>query len=54
VDGLVYGSLKTEPNTGYHLQYLIEFDMYTEGHGAAATHWMYRGKITPAWLFLTK
>jgi hypothetical protein len=54
VEGLQYGSLKTEPNTGYHLQYLIEFDMHTEGHGAGATHWMYRGKITPAWLFLTK
>lgn len=54
VDGLQYGSLKPEPNTGYHLQYLIEFDMATEGPGAAATNWMYRGKITPAWLFLLK
>ncbi len=54
VEGLQYGSLKTDPREGYHLQYLIEFDMSTEGHGAAATHWMYRGKITPAWLFVTK
>ena len=54
VNGLVSGSLKVEPNTGYHLQYLIEFDMDTEGHGAGATQWMYRGKITPAGLYLMK
>ena len=55
VEGRTEGSLTiTDPNTGYHLQYLIEFDMETEGHGLGATEWIYRGKITPAWLFVTR
>ncbi|HEV7238469.1 MAG TPA: hypothetical protein VGQ36_04450 [Thermoanaerobaculia bacterium] len=55
VEGRSEGSLTiTDPSVGYHLQYLIEFDMETEGHGAGATQWIYRGKITPAWLFVTK
>jgi hypothetical protein len=48
------GSLTTSPNTAYHLQYLIEFDLSTEGPGADATEWMYRAKITPASLYFLK
>ncbi len=54
VDGLQSGSVKTEPNTAYYLQYLIEFDLSTEGPGADATQFMVRGKITPALLYFTK
>jgi hypothetical protein len=54
VDGLQMGSFKTNPAAGYYLQYLIEFDLSTEGPGADATQFMYRGKITPAWLFFAK
>jgi hypothetical protein len=54
VNTLQFGAVTADPNTGYHLQYLIEFDLSTEGPGAAATHWMYRGKITPTWLYFVK
>jgi hypothetical protein len=54
VDGFVTAPVKTDPNTAYHLQYLLEFDLSTEGAGADATQWMYRGKITPALLYFTK
>ncbi|MEO8383322.1 MAG: hypothetical protein ABI779_26940 [Acidobacteriota bacterium] len=54
VDGFQAGPVKTEPGSGYHLQYLIEFDLSTEGPGADATQFMFRGKITPALLYFTK
>jgi len=54
VEGLVEGAVATDPSKGYHLQYLIEFDLSTEGPGADATQWMYRGKITPALLYFRK
>jgi hypothetical protein len=48
------GSLRTEPNVAYRLQYLIEIEMFTEGHGWDATQWMYRAKIAPGTLYLSK
>jgi len=51
---MVVGSLTTQPNTAYYLQYLIEFDLSTEGPGADATQFYYRGKITPALLYFAK
>ena len=54
VDGLQYGTLRPTTSDGYHLQYFIEFDMETEGHGAGATYWWYRGKLTPSWIFVTR
>ncbi|MGZ5441038.1 MAG: hypothetical protein ACXW5U_26295 [Thermoanaerobaculia bacterium] len=41
-------------DTGYYLQYLIDFDVHTEGRFSNKTHWMYRAKITPSWLYLTQ
>jgi hypothetical protein len=54
VDTTQSGIVNTDPNTGYHLQYLIEFELSTEGPGVDATTWLYRGKITPALLFFRK
>ncbi|HEV7764005.1 MAG TPA: hypothetical protein VGQ76_03285, partial [Thermoanaerobaculia bacterium] len=41
-------------DTGYYLQYLLDFDVVTEGRFTNKTHWVYRGKITPSWLYLKK
>jgi hypothetical protein len=54
VSGLVSGPVKTDPNAGYHLQYLLDVDLATEGPGAAATQWMYRAKLTPYFVYVTK
>lgn len=48
------GRFKPDPNTGYHLQYLIDFSLRTEGRFTNKTYWMYRAKLTPSWLYLTK
>ncbi|HEY0372066.1 MAG TPA: hypothetical protein VGD79_08685 [Thermoanaerobaculia bacterium] len=54
VGGDQSATFKPDPNTGYHLQYVIDFDMRTEGRFTNKTHWMYRAKLTPSWLYLTK
>jgi hypothetical protein len=54
VDGVVSGTVKTKPNTAYHLQYLIDLHLFTTGAGFDATQFMYRTKITPAYLYFTK
>jgi hypothetical protein len=41
-------------DTGYYLQYLIDINMESEGRFTNKTHWMYRAKLTPSWLYLTK
>jgi hypothetical protein len=46
--------VKVSNGTGYHLQYLIEFQAITEGRGLDATTWNYKAKITPWSLFLTR
>jgi len=43
-----------DKNTGYSLQYLLDFEVHTEGRFTNKTHWMYRGKLTPVWLYLSK
>lgn len=48
------GIVKVSNSTGYHLQYLIEFQAITEGRGIDATTWNYKAKITPWSLFLTR
>jgi hypothetical protein len=48
------GPLTTEPSEGYHLQYLMDFDLETEGSGVGATEFKYRSKITPRGVYLTK
>ena len=48
------GAAKLTPDVPYHLSYLIHFEMHTEGSGLDSTHWMYRGKITPYAVYLTK
>lgn len=54
VDTLAKGALTTDPSAGYQLQYLMDFDLETEGHGTGATEWMYRSKITPAGVYVTR
>ncbi|HYO78653.1 MAG TPA: hypothetical protein VE010_19490 [Thermoanaerobaculia bacterium] len=54
VEGMIVGAVKTDPNTAYHLQYLLELDLSTEGPGIDATEWVYRAKITPAMLYVAK
>jgi hypothetical protein len=48
------GTLTTDPSVGYHLQYLMDFDLDTEGNGVGSTEWKYRSKITPAGVYLSK
>ncbi|HKR66156.1 MAG TPA: hypothetical protein VJZ00_20670 [Thermoanaerobaculia bacterium] len=36
------------------LQYLIEYDLETEGRGVSATRWYIRAKLTPNQLFITR
>ena len=50
----IEASTKVSSGTGYHLQYLIEFQAITEGRGIDATTWNYKAKITPWSLFLTR
>jgi hypothetical protein len=40
--------------TGYFLQYLLDFEVETEGRFTNKTRWMYRGKLTPSWLYVTR
>ena len=54
VDPLADGALTTDPSAGYQLQYLMDFDLETEGSGIGKTEWSYRSKITPALVYLTK
>lgn len=54
VSGDQVATFSPQPNTGYFLQYLIDFDVTTEGRFTNKTHWMYRAKLTPSWLYLTK
>jgi len=49
-----HGLVKTDPNTGYHLVYLMYFDLETEGRGWDATEYMYRGLLAPGAMYLTK
>jgi hypothetical protein len=52
--GFQNGTFKPDPNTAYKLQYLIDFDMVTEGTGWDATQWMYRARIAPYNLYIAK
>ncbi len=54
VSGDQSGIFSPRADTGYYLQYLLDFEVVTEGRFSNKTHWMYRGKLTPSWLFLTK
>jgi hypothetical protein len=47
-------TVRATPGTGYHLQYLIEFQLFTEGRGIDATSWNYKAKVTPSALYLTR
>jgi hypothetical protein len=48
------GTVNTKPGQPYYLNYLITSTMKTTGKGIDATHWMYRYKLTPSMLYLTK
>ncbi|HET7436581.1 MAG TPA: hypothetical protein VFN10_17870 [Thermoanaerobaculia bacterium] len=54
VDTAQSAVVNIDPNSAYHLQYLLEFDLSTEGAGIDGTQFMYRGKITPGLLYLSK
>ncbi|HEX8255709.1 MAG TPA: hypothetical protein VF846_21400 [Thermoanaerobaculia bacterium] len=54
VNSVAIGPVATKPDTAYRLQYLLNFDISTEGAGINATEWAYRAKITPAMLYVTK
>lgn len=54
VSGDQSGTFRPDPSKEYHLQYLIDFNMESEGRLVSPTHWMFRGKLTPSWLYLTK
>jgi len=45
--------IKLETNRGYHLQYLIDYDLVTYTKGMAAVPFRYRAKLTPRELYLT-
>jgi hypothetical protein len=53
-DGDKVGTVRTNPGTGYFLQYVVLFNLVTEGRGLDATSWNYKGRIAPAGLYLTK
>ncbi|HEV3457414.1 MAG TPA: hypothetical protein VHG32_12705 [Thermoanaerobaculia bacterium] len=48
------GTVKTSPGKLYYLNFLVDFFVETEGKGLDATTWMYRVKLTPQQLFLSK
>jgi len=48
------GTVHTKPGQPYYLNYLITSTMKTTGKGLDATHWMYRYKLTPSMLYVTK
>ncbi|HEV7668900.1 MAG TPA: hypothetical protein VGS22_10270 [Thermoanaerobaculia bacterium] len=50
----ISGRVKVDRTARYYLNFALGFDLETEGRGLNATEWMYRGKLTPAVLFLTK
>jgi hypothetical protein len=53
-DGDKVGTVRTNPGTPYFLQYVVLFNLVTEGRGLDATSWNYKGRIAPAGLYLTK
>jgi len=48
------GPVKTTPSESYYLNFALELYVSTEGRGFDATTWMYRGRITPGLLYLSK
>lgn len=53
VDGAQSGAVNIAPGTPYYLNFVVEFDVATEGRGLDATTYMYQGKLTPEQLFLS-
>ncbi len=53
-DGFQKGTFKPDSNTAYKLQYLIDFNMVTEGTGWDATQWVYRARIAPYAMYVAK
>jgi hypothetical protein len=54
VTGAVTGAVKTKPAAPYYLNFVVDFDVSTEGRGLDATQYMYMGKIMPQELFLSR
>jgi len=48
------GPVRTAPSTPYYLNFVLDFYVSTEGRGIDATTWMYRGKLTPEQLYLSR
>lgn len=53
-EGEKSGTVRVDPGRGYFLQYVVLFNLVTEGRGLDATSWSYKGRIAPAALYLTK
>jgi hypothetical protein len=54
VDPYQEGPFTPDRNTAYRLQYLMDFEVVTEGTGLGATQWMYRAVISPYALYFMK
>jgi hypothetical protein len=48
------GAVNTAPDTRYYLNFVVDFDVTTEGRGIDATTYMVQGKLMPQQLFLSR
>ncbi len=48
------GAVETAPGTPLFLNFVVDFDVTTEGRGLDATAYMYQGKLMPQQLFLSR
>jgi hypothetical protein len=48
------GNVRSNPTTQYHLHYLIDFQVFTEGRGLDSTRWNYKARLTPFALYLRR